>query len=51
VNKDNAYGYGLPAMGTMLGKMNQASTPAQGGLEMFPMIMLMSMMARMVGGA
>ncbi len=51
VNKDNAYGYGLPAMGTMLGQMNQASTPAQGGLEMFPMIMLMSMMARMVGGA
>ncbi|MDO8717043.1 MAG: S8 family serine peptidase [Dehalococcoidales bacterium] len=51
VNKDNAYGYGLPAMGTMLGQMNQqASTPAQGGMEMFPMIMMMSMMARMVGG-
>ncbi|MBI4186268.1 MAG: S8 family serine peptidase [Chloroflexi bacterium] len=51
VNKDNAYGYGLPAMGTMLGQMTQVSTPAQGGIEMFPMIMLMSMMARMVGGA
>lgn len=51
VNKDNAYGYGLPAMGTMLGQMTQVSAPAQGGMEMFPVIMLMSMMARMVGGA
>jgi len=51
VNKDNAYGYGLPAMGTMLGQMTQVSAPAQGGLEMFPAIMLMSLMARMVGGA
>jgi len=49
VNKDNAYGYGLPAMGTMLGQMTQVSAPAQGGMEVFPMIMLMSMMARMVG--
>ena len=31
VNKDNAYGYGLPAMGTMLGQMTQVSAPAQGG--------------------
>ncbi len=51
VNKDNAYGYGLPAMGTMLGQMTQVSTPTQGGLEMFPMIMMMSMMASMVGAA
>ena len=47
----NAYGYGLPAMGTMLGQMTQVSTPTQGGLEMFPMIMMMSMMASMVGAA
>ena len=51
INKDNAYGYGLPAMGTMLGQMTQVSTPTQGGLEMFPMIMMMSMMAGMVGAA
>jgi len=51
LNKDNAYGYGLPAMGSMLGQMNQqASMPAQSGMEMFPVIMLMSVMARMVGG-
>jgi len=51
LNKDNAYGYGLPAMGTMLGQMTQVSAPSQGGLEMFPVIMIMSLMARMVGGA
>ena len=51
INKDNAYGYGLPAMGTMLGQMTQVSTPTQGGLDMFPMIMMMSMMASMVGAA
>jgi serine protease AprX len=51
VNKDNAYGYGLPAMGTMLGQMTQVNEPSQGGLEMFPMIMMMSMMASMVGAA
>ena len=51
VNKDNAYGYGLPAMGTMLRQMTQVRTPTQGGLETFPMIMMMAMMARMVGAA
>ena len=51
VNKDNAYGFGLPAMGTMLG---QISTPVSGAdqqmTEMFPMIMMMTMMAGMTGG-
>jgi serine protease AprX len=51
VNKDNAYGYGLPAMGTMLGQMTQVNEPTQGGLETFPMIMMMAMMASMVGAA
>ncbi len=50
VKKDNTYGYGLPAMGTMLGQVAQVTTPAQGGMEMFPMIMMMAMMAGMVGG-
>ena len=48
VNKDNAYGYGLPAMGTMLGQVAQVNTPSQGTTEMFPMIMMMAMMASMV---
>ncbi len=51
VNKDNNYGFGLPAMGSMLGQMTQiTSTPAQAGMDMFPMIMMMAMMAGMVGG-
>jgi serine protease AprX len=49
LNKDNSYGFGLPAMGAMLGQMTQGSTPSQGGMEMFPMIMMMAMMASMTG--
>ncbi len=50
LNKDNAYGYGLPAMGTMLGQVAQVSAPSQGGMEMFPMIMMMAMMSALTGG-
>jgi len=50
VNKDNNYGFGLPAMGSMLGQMTQVNTPppgTQGAMEMFPLIMMMAMMAGM----
>lgn len=50
INKDNAYGYGLPAMGTMLGEVAQISTPTQGVTEMFPMVMMMAMMSALTGG-
>jgi serine protease AprX len=50
VEKDNTYGYGLPAMGTMLGQVAQIETPAQGAMDMFPMIMMMAMMTAMIGG-
>jgi len=50
VQKDNTYGYGLPAMGSMLGQMTQVATPAQGAMETFPMIMMMAMIASMAGG-
>ena len=49
LNKDNAYGYGLPAMGSMLGQVAQVNT-APAGSEMFPMMMLMSLMAGLMGG-
>jgi len=49
VNKDNAYGYGLPAMGSMLGQVAQVNTPDQQMTEAFPMLMMMAMMASMVG--
>jgi serine protease AprX len=50
VKKDNAYGYGLPAMGTMLGQVAQVRTPMQETMEMFPVIMMMGLMAGIVGG-
>ncbi|MDD5501529.1 MAG: S8 family serine peptidase [Candidatus Omnitrophica bacterium] len=49
VNKDNTYGYGLPAMGSMLGQVSQVNTSDQQMTEAFPMIMMMAMMASMVG--
>ena len=48
--KDNAYGFGLPAMGTMLGQVAQAESPVQGAMETFPMLMMLGMMGVMIGG-
>jgi len=50
VKKDNAYGFGLPAMGTMLGQVAQVESPVQGAMETFPMIMMLGMMGVMVRG-
>ncbi|MBF4481834.1 S8 family serine peptidase [Dehalococcoides mccartyi] len=49
VNKDNVYGFGLPAMGSMLGQVSQTDSTTQQGTEVFPMFMMMAMMASMVG--
>jgi serine protease AprX len=50
VKKDNAYGFGLPAMGTMLGQMGQVSVPTNDMTSAMNMIMMMTMMAGMTGG-
>jgi serine protease AprX len=50
VNKDNTYGFGLPAMGTMLGQVSATNTPVQQVMEPFPMIMMMAMLSGMTGG-
>jgi serine protease AprX len=50
VKKDNAYGYGLPAMGTMLGQVAQTSAPADDMTSAMNMLMMMTMMAGMTGG-
>ena len=50
IKKDNTYGYGLPAMGTMLGQVAQVRAPMEETMEMFPMIMMMGMMQQMMGG-
>ncbi len=49
LNKDNAYGYGLPAMGTMLGQMSQPDTAAQSATGILPMAMIMALMAGVIG--
>ncbi len=50
VNKDNNYGFGLPAMGSMLGQVNQVGSPAQQSTEMFPVMMMLAMMSSLMGG-
>jgi serine protease AprX len=50
VKKDNAYGFGLPAMGTMLGQVAQTSVPADDMTSAMNMLMMMTMMAGMTGG-
>jgi serine protease AprX len=50
VKKDNAYGYGLPAMGSMIGEMSQATTPTNDMTGIMNMFVMMTMMAGMAGG-
>ena len=50
VKKDNAYGFGLPAMGTMLGQVSQVSAPADDMTSAMNMLMMMTMMTGMTGG-
>ncbi|MFA5378231.1 MAG: S8 family serine peptidase [Dehalococcoidia bacterium] len=50
VKKDNAYGYGLPAMGSMIGGMSQAMTPANDMSGVMNIFVMMTMMAGMAGG-
>jgi serine protease AprX len=51
INKDNAYGFGLPAMGTMLGQMvTPASVSPSQGMEMFPGLMIFGLMAGFMRG-
>ena len=48
VKKDNAYGFGLPAMGTMLGQMAPVRRPEEEMMGMFPMVMMMGLMTGML---
>ncbi len=51
INKDNAYGYGLPAMGTMLGQMATPSgVSSSQGVEAFPALMIFGLMAGLMRG-
>jgi serine protease AprX len=50
IKKDNAYGYGLPAMGSMIGGMTQVTAPTNDMTGMMNMFMVMSMMTGIIGG-
>ncbi|MDD4985837.1 MAG: S8 family serine peptidase [Dehalococcoidales bacterium] len=50
VKKDNAYGFGLPAMGTMLGQVAQTSAPADDMTSAMNVLMMMTMMTGIAGG-
>jgi len=50
VKKDNSYGFGLPAMGTMLGQVAQTSAPADDMTSAMNVLMMMTMMAGITGG-
>ena len=49
VNKDNSYGYGLPAMGSMLGQMTQVNSPLQDTMQVFSPMIGIALMAGMLG--
>jgi len=50
VKKDNAYGYGLPAMGTMLGQVSAVTTPTTDVTSAMNMLMMMTTMFGMMQG-
>jgi len=50
VKKDNAYGFGLPAMGTMLGQVASVPAPAGDMTETMNMLMMMTTMFSMMQG-
>jgi len=50
LKKDNAYGYGLPAMGTMLGQVSQVSVPTDGMTSAMNMMVMMTTMMGMMQG-
>ncbi len=50
LKKDNAYGYGLPAMSAMLGEISQIAAPTSDMSGIMNAFMMMTMMTGMAGG-
>ena len=50
LKKDNAYGYGLPAMGTMLGQVAETTAPADDMTSAMNMLVMMTTMMSMMQG-
>ncbi|MDY6916936.1 MAG: S8 family serine peptidase [Chloroflexota bacterium] len=51
VKKDNTFGYGVPAMGTMVGEMSQPAAPMEEMMVSMTTMMAMVMMVGMLGRA
>ena len=47
LKKDNTYGFGMPAVGMMLGEMAPVRRPEEEMMGIFPMLMMMGLMTRM----
>jgi len=50
VAKDNSYGYGIPAMGSMINQLMRPVSPVSGLIEMMPVIMMVGMMPGLMAG-
>lgn len=50
LGKDNSYGYGVPALGNMVGQLMRPVSPVGSIVQMMPIIMMMGMMPAMLGG-
>ena len=51
IKKDNTYGYGLPAMSSMVSQMARSVSPLEQTVEMFQPVMMLGMMGMLVRGA
>ena len=50
VAKDNSYGHGLPAVGTMVSRLTKPATPVAAMETMVPMVMVVGMMGMVMKG-
>lgn len=51
IQKDNSYGYGVPALGNMVTQLMRPASPVGGVMQMMPVMMMMGMIPAMMGGA
>lgn len=48
--KDNSYGYGIPAMGSMVGQLTRPVAPITAMMDVLPVMMIMGIMPGVLGG-
>lgn len=50
IQKDNSYGYGVPALGNMVNQLMRPVSPVSSIVQMMPIIMMMGIMPGIMGG-